>query len=139
MSSPLQSGSLVSTGALPSRFLPDRPLETVGGAGIARPAALAQIIDDPRTYLGRTILTQLELHATLSDVEPDGRDVRNRAPVQRLVRGEGPEAALRLVAGEEAHLLRRQERGVLRRTASHAKITVRWYAVAMTASSGCTQ
>src|SRR5262249_61172845 len=74
-----------------------RPLESVGRAAIERPAALAQLADDPPARLGRTVLAELELRPARRDLESHGGEVRQRTAGERIGPAESARSTLSLL------------------------------------------
>src|SRR2546422_338300 len=97
------------------------PFESVGRAAIERPAALAQLADDPPARLGRTVLAELELRPARRDLESHGGQLLERTAVERIVGAERPESALWLIAGKGPDLLSGNGAGIPRRGAVAAQ------------------
>src|SRR5688500_14868611 len=82
-----------------------RPLGRGGGARVGGPPAVAQRRDDRAPRVRWPVLAQLELRTDARDIEPDRRQLAQRATVERVIGVERTIAAFRLVPAEQLHLL----------------------------------
>src|SRR3990172_2933866 len=107
LSSGLSAGRGAPSSGLGAGWLPvDGPLEGVGRAPVAGPPALPEQGADLPPRLHGPVLGELELGPDGRHLEPHRGQLADGAAIERVLHAERPVAALGLMLGEEAHLLR---------------------------------